>query len=354
MTTALAYDPFNLQHTFPRHPEHSGRLAGTWNLLEADRDRNGDSILERLLRVETLPAPIEAITAVHSAKYVEALEQMAARGGGKVDPDTYVVGATWQASLLAAGGLLAVTDAVLTGQADNGFALVRPPGHHARPHTGMGFCLFGNVAIAARHAQNAHGLERVLIVDFDVHHGNGTQEMFWDDPSVLVFNTHQFPYYPGSGALDETGGGLGQGYTVNVPFPPSVGDGGYLTAFRQVLAPIARRFQPELILLSAGYDAHWMDPLAQERLSVAGYAALVAELMGLADELCEGKLVATLEGGYNLDVLPHCVLTTLRTLSGDPAGVSDPFGPAPGREADVAEILAEACRVHGVADSQPG
>ncbi|MFZ1753521.1 MAG: histone deacetylase [Caldilineaceae bacterium] len=346
MTTALAYDPFNLQHTYYGHPENSGRLAGTWARLQAD------GILARLRRVESQPAPIEAITAVHSAEYVAALEQMAARGGGRVDPDTYVVGATWQASLLAAGGLLAVVDSVLNEKADNGFALVRPPGHHARPHTGMGFCLLGNVAIAARHAQKTHGLERVLIVDFDVHHGNGTQEMFWDDPSVLVFNTHQFPYYPGSGSLDETGAGPGQGYTVNLPLPPGVGDEGYLAAFQQVLAPVARRFQPELILLSAGYDAHWMDPLAQERLSVTGYAALVEEVMGLAEELCGGRLVATLEGGYNLDVLPHCVLTTLRTLSEDPAGVSDPFGPAPGQEADISELLAAARRVHGLGDSR--
>ncbi len=340
MTTALAYDPFNLQHTFPRHPEHSGRLEGTWKLLEAD------GILDSLLRVESKPAPIDAITAVHMPFYVEQLEAMAAQGGGKVDPDTYVVAASWQAALLAAGGLLSVTDAVLTGETQNGFALVRPPGHHARPHTGMGFCLFGNVAIAARHAQKSHGVKRVLIVDFDVHHGNGTQEMFWDDPSVLVFNTHQFPYYPGSGALDETGAGLGEGYTVNIPLPPGVGDGGYLAAFRQVLAPVARRFQPDLILLSAGYDAHWMDPLANEQLSVAGYGVLVEELMGLADELCGGRLVATLEGGYNLDVLPHCVLTTLRALHRDPAGVSDPFGPAPGSETDISALLAAIKRLH--------
>ncbi|MBI3957994.1 MAG: histone deacetylase [Chloroflexi bacterium] len=342
MTTALVYDPFNLQHTFPHHPEHSGRLEGTWHLLEAD------GILERLLRVESRPAPIEAITAVHTAYYVEQLEKMSSRGRGKVDPDTYVVEATWQASLLAAGGLLGVTDAVLTGQAGNGFALVRPPGHHARPHTGMGFCLLGNVAIAARHAQKVHGAGRVLIVDFDVHHGNGSQEMFWDDPSVLVFNTHQYPYYPGSGALDEIGAGSGQGYTVNLPLPPGVGDAGYLAAFRQVLVPVARRFQQDVILLSAGFDAHWMDPLANERLSVAGYAALIGELMALADELCGGRLVGVLEGGYNLDVLPHCVLTTLRTLNADPAGVSDPFGPAPGRETDVRDLIAGACRLHGV------
>ncbi len=342
MTTALTYDPFNLQHTFPRHPEHAGRLAGTWNLLEAD------GILERLLRVESRPAPLDAITAVHTARYVEQLEQMAARGGGKVDPDTYVVEATWQASLLAAGGLLAVTDAVLTGQAQNGFALVRPPGHHARPHTGMGFCLFGNVAVAARYAQKTYGLERVLIVDFDVHHGNGSQEMFWDDPSVLVFNTHQYPFYPGSGALDETGAGPGAGFTVNLPFPPGVGDAGYLAAFRQVLAPVARRFRPALILLSAGFDAHWMDPLANERLSISGFGGLVGELMALAAELCGGRLVATLEGGYNLEVLPHCVLTTLRTLSADPAGLSDPFGPPPGQETDISELLGAAGRLHGL------
>ena len=346
MTTALAYDPFNLQHTYPRHPEHAGRLAGTWNLLEAD------GILDRLLRVESRAASVDSITTVHDARYVALVEKMAERGGGRLDADTYVVRATWQAALLAVGGLLAITDAVMTGQADNGFALVRPPGHHARPQTGMGFCIFGNVAIAARHAQMVHGAQRVLVVDFDVHHGNGTQEMFWEDPSVLVFNTHQFPYYPGSGDLDEIGAGPGEGFTVNLPFPPGVGDAGYLAAFRQVLAPAARRFQPDLILLSAGFDAHWMDPLAEERLSVTGYAALVGELMSLADELCQGRLVAVLEGGYNLDVLPHCILTTLRTLRADPAGPSDPFGPPPGVETDVADLLAAARRLHGVNSNQ--
>jgi len=342
MTTAFVYDPFNLQHTFPGHPEHSGRLQGAWNLLQAD------GILERLLRVESRPAPIEAVTAVHRPRYVDRLQEMAARGGGRIDADTYVVGASWQAALLAAGGLLSVTDAVLSGQADNGFALVRPPGHHARPHIGMGFCLLGNVAIAVRHAQAVHGIERVLVVDFDVHHGNGTQEMFWDDPSVLVFNTHQFPYYPGSGALDEIGEGPGRGYTVNIPFPPAVGDAGYRAAYRQVLVPLAQRFRPDAIFLCAGFDAHWMDPLASERLSVAGYAALVEEVMALAGELCSGRLAATLEGGYNLDVLPHCILNSLRVLSADPAGVSDPFGPAPARETDVGELLAAACRLHGI------
>lgn len=342
MTTAYVYDEFNLKHTNYGHPETHRRLENTWNLLQSD------GILERLQALESRPAPVDAITTVHDPGYVSRLEALSAKGGGRLDPDTYVRAESYQAARLAVGGLLNITDAVLTGEADNGFALIRPPGHHARPHTGMGFCLFGNVAVAARHAQRQHGVDRVLIVDFDVHHGNGTQEMFYGDGTVLFFSIHQYPYYPGSGDQDETGVGAGQGRTVNVPFPARVGNAGYLAALRQILVPLAQAYRPELILVSAGYDAHWMDPLAQHTVSIGGYAEMTQTLMELANEICEGRLVCTLEGGYNLEVLPHAILTTLRTLSGDPRGPSDPMGDAPDREPDVTSILESIKRIHSL------
>jgi acetoin utilization deacetylase AcuC-like enzyme len=234
----------------------------------------------------------------------------------------------------------------MTGQARNGFALVRPPGHHALTFHGMGFCLLANISIAARWAQRKHGAERVMIVDYDVHHGNGTQDIFYSDSNVLFFSTHQFPYYPGSGAADEMGDEFGYGATINVPFPPGVGDAGYLDAFRRVLAPAARRFKPDVILISAGYDAHWLDPLASMHLSVTGYWKLVNELLALADELCRSKIVFALEGGYHLQVLAHSVLSTFRALTGDKRGPSDPFGPAPGEERNVSALLERVRNLH--------
>ena len=228
MTTAFVYDPFERNHTFPGHPECYQRMESTWALLEAD------GILDTIARLPNSAAPLEPIVVVHSAHYVEHLRAIcqdigqsdasapgAANNGNAaamwLDQDTYALSSTWEAALRAAGGLLNITDAVMTGAANNGFAMVRPPGHHARPHTAKGFCLFGNVAIAARRAQQEHGAERVLIVDFDVHHGNGTAEMFYDDPSVLFISIHQYPHYPFSGGIDEIGRDTGEGFTVNVP-----------------------------------------------------------------------------------------------------------------------------------------
>ncbi len=337
MTTAFVYDPFERNHSFPGHPECLQRMESTLALLEAD------GILETLDCLSNAPAPLEPITAVHSAHYVEHFQAICRDIGDSeaspqvassnpnaaavwLDQDTYALSNTWEAALRAAGGLLNITDAVMTGAAANGFAMVRPPGHHARPHTAKGFCLFGNVAIAARHAQQEHGAERVLIVDFDVHHGNGTAEMFYDDPTVLFISIHQYPHYPFSGGIDEIGRDAGKGATVNIPFPADVGDAGYLAAIRQLVAPLAQEFAPDTIFVSAGYDGHWMDPLSGHRLSVSGYAAIIEELLALADELCGGRLITTLEGGYDLNALPHCILSTLRLLSRSPAGSSDPFG----------------------------
>ena len=339
--TAFTYDPFSRRHTQKGHPENYLRLESTWALLQSD------GIVQRLQRIEPCPASHERLLAVHTPQHVERLRTMAEQGGGRFDSDTYVGPDSYEAALRAAGGLLQVTDAVLTGAADNGFALVRPPGHHALAQRGMGFCLLANVAIAARHAQQQHGVERVLIVDFDVHHGNGTQDIFYDDPTVLFFSTHQYPYYPGTGAAEEVGSEFAYGTTINVPLPPAAGDAGVLDAFRRVLAPAARDFAPGLILLSAGYDAHWMDPLAGVNFSIAGYTALMQELMSLADELCDGRLVCALEGGYHLDVLPHAVLSTLRTLSGE-GGPSDPFGAWRGRERDLAPLVDGLASLHNL------
>ncbi|GIV78484.1 histone deacetylase [Litorilinea aerophila] len=342
--TAIVYDPFHTHHTYPHHPENHRRVEETWALLQED------SILKHLIQVPSSPAPREAILRVHTPEYLERLEYVALTGGGHLDGDTYVTADSYEAALRAAGGLLNVTGRVLRGEADNAFALVRPPGHHALVNQGMGFCLLANVAIAARWAQDQFGVDRVLIVDFDVHHGNGTQDVFYADPSVLFFSTHQFPYYPGTGAAGERGAGPGVGTTVNVPLPPGVGDAGYLEAFRRILMPVARRFRPELILLSAGFDAHWQDPLAGMRLSIAGYAQLTAVVMELAEELCQGRLVAVLEGGYNLEVLAHNVLSSLRLLRGEADAVSDPFGPAPGAEREVAPLLEQLRRLHRLED----
>ena len=340
--TAIVYDPFNLRHTLEGHPENFRRLEGTWQLLQED------GILQQLIRVPSSPAPVDALLRVHTAQYVERLQALSDRGGGRIYSDTYVNADSYQAALLAAGGLLNLTDMVLQGQVDNGFALIRPPGHHALGHRGMGFCLLANAAIAARWAQDRHGVERVLIIDFDVHHGNGTQDIFYHDPSILFVSTHQYPYYPGTGAADEVGDEMAYGTTVNIPFPAFVGDAGYVTAFQQVLEPVATDFRPQLIILSAGFDAHWLDPLAGMNLSIGGYMQMVEQVMALADQLCNGKLVCVLEGGYHLEVLAHAVLSTLRVLSGSPKEISDPFGPAQQRERDVATLLSRLKNLHNI------
>ena len=341
--TAIAYDSFNLRHTQAGHPENYLRLEQTWGLLQSD------GILENLIRVPGGPAPMDAVLRVHTRQYVEHLRSIALTGGGRLDADTYVNVDSYEAAMLAAGGVINVVDMVLDGKASNGFALVRPPGHHALPHWGMGFCLLANAAIAARWAQERRGIGRILIVDFDVHHGNGTQDVFYSDPSILFFSTHQFPYYPGTGSATETGTGKAEGTIINVPFSPHVGDEGYLAAFKHLLAPAARAFKPELILLSAGFDAHWLDPLSSMKLSVTGYSKLVESVMELAEDLCCGRLACVLEGGYHLEVLAHCILSTLRLLSGSRRGVSDPFGPAPDGERDVGSLLEGLCDLHNIA-----
>ena len=339
--TAYAYDPRFLAHDLPGHPENRRRLERIIAALTQA------GLLQRMTLIVPQAAPFDLLARVHDAAYVHALAALAQQGGGHLDADTYVRPASFDAAGLAAGAAAELTRAVLVGRARNAIALVRPPGHHADRRRGMGFCLLNNVAVAAQAALDA-GVQRILIVDWDVHHGNGTQDIFYDSPHVLFFSTHQYPYYPGSGGVHEVGVGAGRGFTVNAPLPAGVGDAGFERIYAEVLTPLAERYRPELILASVGYDGHWDDPLAGLRLSLAGYWRLARTLVGLADRLCEGRLVATLEGGYNLDVLAHGVADLCRALLGDDRPGEDPLGASPWPERPVADVVQAVRLAHGL------
>jgi acetoin utilization deacetylase AcuC-like enzyme len=343
MTTACFFDPAYLAHEDPHrdHPESPVRLARIRDVLAAR------GAFETMVQLPPTPVTYAALTAVHDPAYVLTIQRMSERGTS-INGETYVAHGSYGIALLAAGAVVNAVDAVMAGQVSNAFALVRPPGHHAHPAYGEGFCLFNNVAIAARHALDRHGLERVLIVDFDVHHGNGTQYIFWEEPRVLYFSTHQWGIYPGTGHWREIGAGPGLGFTVNVPLSASVGDEGYSRVFDELLRPLAERYRPQFILVSAGYDAHWRDPLAMMGLSVAGFGALSRRLVSLADALCGGRLVFTLEGGYNLDALAYSVLASVRALLGDDRPTEDPLGrPSPG-EPPLDALLDHLKELHGL------
>jgi acetoin utilization deacetylase AcuC-like enzyme len=335
-TAYVTHQDYRL-HTLDGHPEHAGRIEAIWALLEEK------AVLGELIPVDPAPASVEQLSRVHTARYIDLIERAAQEGGGMLDADTYLLPVSYDVACLSAGGALAAVDAVLGGQADNALAVVRPPGHHATPNRGMGFCLFNNIALAARHAQAVYEeVERVLIVDYDVHHGNGTQDAFYQDESVLYVSTHQYPYYPGSGALGDIGSGPGRGATINMPLRAGTGNEGFELLYERVLWPAARRFRPDLILVSAGFDAHWADPLAMLQLDLRGYAHLTRELIGMAGELCAGRAIFVLEGGYDLEVLSHGVLNVVYALLGQDI-VTDPLGEVgmPGQPTDdlVAALL---------------
>ncbi len=320
MNTALTFSDAHEGHAQPGHVERPARLQTIVEVLQRD------GILDTLIQLDAPQADAAVTALVHPPAYFDRLEAAVEAGGAQLDPDTYATPQSLRVGLQALGGLVAITDAVVAGTMTNGFAVVRPPGHHARPDEAMGFCLFANIAIAARKALQSPAINKVLIIDFDVHHGNGTQEIFYDDPNVLYMSTHQWPLYPGTGALHETGTGAGTGTTINIPLPAYTGDADFMHAFHTILTPKAHAFNPDLVMISAGYDAHWMDPVGGLNLTVTGFAAVVREILGWARTCCDNKVVALLEGGYNVDALAHSVLTTLRLLQNPEAEPSDPFG----------------------------
>jgi len=308
--TGLVYHSAYLEHDMGSgHPESPNRLRAIMERLEES------GTMAQLVKIEPRKAEEEWITQVHTPNHVATLRRHAPVSGRvSLDPDTAMSAGSLNAAYLAAGGALAGVDAIMAKQVDHVFCAVRPPGHHAEAGRAMGFCLFNNVAIAARYVQKKYGLSRVLIVDWDVHHGNGTQHSFEDDPSVLFFSTHQYPHYPGTGGGTERGTGAGEGFTINVPMEAGEGDEEYQDVFRKVLVPAADEFKPEFVIISAGFDAHRDDPLASMGLTEEGYADLTDIVAAIATRHAQGRILSSLEGGYNLTALAASVDAHLKAL----------------------------------------
>jgi acetoin utilization deacetylase AcuC-like enzyme len=309
MTGIVCHDDY-LKHTMPPwHPEQPERLAAVVRHLREV------GLYDRLAAIEPARAETEWIAEVHAREYIGMVEQTSGRGGLLDLGDTPACPDSFDVARLAVGGVLAAADAVVGGEVRNALCLVRPPGHHARPAHAMGFCIFNNIAVAARYLQRRHNVERILIADWDVHHGNGTQEAFYDDPSVLYFSVHRYGmFFPGSGRADERGAEAGEGYTINVPLPAGSGSAEFIAALQEHLIPAAEEFRPDFLLVSAGFDAHESDPLGGMTLTTEDYGAIAGIVTGIAEEHCAGRMVATLEGGYNLDALAASVGETLRAF----------------------------------------
>lgn len=318
--TGIVYDDMYLLHETGMHPEKKERLKSIMSYLEK-RD-----VLKKLEKVEPRKAKVEEIEYAHNRDYIEQIESYCAKGYNAIDMDTFISANSYEAALLAAGGSMAAVDKVMKDELDHVFCFVRPPGHHAEPSQGMGFCLFNNAAIAAYHAMKEYDIERVLIFDWDVHHGNGTQLIFYHDPRVLYSSVHQSPAFPGTGAADEIGAGKGEGYTVNVPLSGGFGDNDYELILRELLVPLCDEYKPQLIIVSAGQDAHENDPLAGMALSSHGYGMMAGIMKEIADKYCDGKIVLLLEGGYNVNALAESVFCALDTLAGWEMGIESKKG----------------------------
>jgi acetoin utilization deacetylase AcuC-like enzyme len=335
--TAVYSSPSCLEHYAPGHPESPDRLKAA---IAGAHHVPADLLWPELGAPAT--APIEA---VHGKRHVQRIADLAQRGGGWVDPDTFVAPPSYQAAVDASWATVTAARDVLDENIRNALVLVRPPGHHATSERAMGFCLFNNVAIAAQWALDEGNCKRVAILDIDVHHGNGTQDIFYHRPDVLYYSTHQYPFYPGTGGVDEVGADAGEGTTINVPLMAGCGDETFLTVTEAILLPALRRYRPELLFVSLGFDAHWADPLAQMRLSLAGYGEILQRIATTAEELCGGRLVVILEGGYDVRVLEAgltqagCILTG-EALPRDPLGLAQPI-PEPAAAGRLVDAVAQ-------------
>lgn len=305
MTTLLISHPASLQHITPvGHPERADRMRAIERVLEGE-------VFQHLARAEPPVAPLETVLLAHDEPYAEALEHARPREGSvRIDADTVMSPGTWEAALRGVGGAVMAVDEVMQGRVRNAFLAMRPPGHHAERRRAMGFCFFNNAAIAARHAQKAYGAERVAIMDFDVHHGNGTQDIFWDDKSVLYASTHEMPLYPGTGAASETGAGN----IVNAPLQGGSGGAEFRAAMSERILPVMRAFSPDLVIISAGFDAHARDPLASLNLREDDFAWATTQLMDIADASASGRVVSVLEGGYDLEGLARSTAAHVTAL----------------------------------------
>jgi acetoin utilization deacetylase AcuC-like enzyme len=308
--TGVVKDPIFMEHRpGDYHPESPERLEVLYDMLE-DPDLKGTFQM-----IAPRPAQPEDLARVHDVRYIDRVASTAGRSRVSLDPDTQTSPRSYEAAVLAAGGCLEAVDRIFSGEIRNGFAMIRPPGHHAETARAMGFCLFNNVAVAARYAQARHGVSRIMIVDWDLHHGNGTQGTFYDDPTVLYASTHQYPYYPGSGAFQELGRGSGEGYTLNVPLSGGHGDAEFVGIYRRIIARVGKAFRPEMLIVSAGFDIYHGDPLGGMAVTAEGFGVLTRILVEMAEETCDGKVLVALEGGYNLEGLRDGGKAVLQELS---------------------------------------
>jgi len=314
MKTALIHHPIYQKHdTGIGHPETPKRYEAVMNALRKDTE-----FFNSLLEIQPEQASQGLIQAAHTKEHFRRVEGAFENGLEMLDADTVISLKSFDAALYGAGGVCRAVDAVMNAEAKNAFVAVRPPGHHATAETAMGFCLFNNVAVGARYAQNIYKeIERVAIIDWDVHHGNGTQGIFYDDPSVFFFSMHQYPWYPGTGSKGETGLGRGKDFTMNLPVKAQTKASEQLGMFESAIADINRKFKPDLIMISAGFDAHLTDPLGQLRLEDKDYIAMTKVIKNWADEVCEGRIVSALEGGYNLETLGETVKNHVAELNAD-------------------------------------
>ncbi len=307
----IVYHPDYLIHSHVQHPERKERLEYINAALQEYM------ILEKVVRIDPIPAAVEDLALVHDRNYIKSIEDACQSGRGFLDMDTYIVPDSYRVALLAAGGVLTGLKVILDQGKENlnkVFVFNRPPGHHAENNRAMGFCLFNNVAVAAAAAKRDYGFKRIAIVDWDVHHGNGTQHSFEEDPEVLFISTHQNPAFPGTGRVEDTGRGRGQGFNVNIPLPPGTGDSEYKQAFERIIIPILDQYKPELLLISAGQDAYHRDPLAGMAMTEAGYSYMAEQLAEVAGRWCKGKMLLCLEGGYHLQGQAGIIVQVLNTL----------------------------------------